>query len=148
MCQYTSQFTAKENMLERMQLVSAFNKGEITALAAIRCLDEGINIPSIKSALILSSNDDYREFVQRRGRILRKYEEKKEANIYDVVVLPSCDNASWASIEFRRYYEYAKLAQNSGGLLDELDRLCLEYNLNLADIDVFEYDDFEVDTDE
>lgn len=143
-----SQFTAKENMLERMQLVSAFNKGEITALAAIRCLDEGINIPSIKSALILSSNDDYREFVQRRGRILRKYEEKKEANIYDVVVLPSCDNASWASIEFRRYYEYAKLAQNSGGLLDELDRLCLEYNLNLADIDVFEYDDFEVDTDE
>ena len=43
-----SQFTAKENMLERMQLVSAFNKGEITALAAIRCLDEGINIPSIK----------------------------------------------------------------------------------------------------
>ena len=40
-------------------------------------LDEGINIPSIKSALILSSNDDYREFVQRRGRILRKYNNKK-----------------------------------------------------------------------
>ena len=60
-----SQFTATENMQERMQLVDSFNKGEISALAAIRCLDEGINIPSIKSALILSSNDDYREFVQR-----------------------------------------------------------------------------------
>lgn len=143
-----SQFTAKENMIERMQLVSAFNKGEITALAAIRCLDEGINIPSIKSALILSSNDDYREFVQRRGRILRKYEGKKEANIYDVVVLPSLDNISWARIEFRRYYEYAKLAQNSSVLLDELERLCSDYNLNMEDIDVFEYDDLEVDTDE
>lgn len=143
-----SQFTAKENMMERMQLVNAFNKGEITALAAIRCLDEGINIPSIKSALILSSNDDYREFVQRRGRILRKYDGKKEANIYDVIVLPSLDNISWASIEFRRYYEYAKLAQNSSTLLDELDRLCTDYNLNINDIDVFEYDDLEVDTDE
>src|SRR5699024_11635041 len=65
-----------------------FNKGEISALVAIRCLDEGINIPSIKSALILSSNDDYREFVQRRGRILRTYKEKKSAKIYDVIVLP------------------------------------------------------------
>ena len=143
-----SQFTANENMMERMQLVKAFNKGDITALAAIRCLDEGINIPSIKSALILSSNDDYREFVQRRGRILRKYEGKKEANIYDVIVLPSHDNIPWANIEFRRFYEYAKLAQNSTILLEELERLCADYNLNLDDIDVFEYDDLEVGTDE
>ena len=54
----SSQFTAKENMAVRMELVDAFNKGEISAMAAIRCLDEGITIPSIKSALILSSNDD------------------------------------------------------------------------------------------
>ena len=94
-----SQFTAKENMATRMELVDAFNKGEIDALAAIRCLDEGINIPSIKSALILSSNDDYREFVQRRGRILRLYGNKKFAKIYDVVVLPSEETASWAEIE-------------------------------------------------
>ena len=49
-----SQFTCTENMDERMVLVDAFNKGEISALVAIRCLDDGINIPSIKSALILS----------------------------------------------------------------------------------------------
>ena len=58
-----SQFTASENMTERMDLVEAFNEGAIDALAAIRCLDEGINIPSITGALILSSNDDYREFL-------------------------------------------------------------------------------------
>lgn len=76
-------------MDRRMELVDMFNNNEIASLVAIRCLDEGINIPSIKSALILSSNDDYREFVQRRGRILRKYENKKDADIYDVIVLPS-----------------------------------------------------------
>ena len=91
-----SQFTATENMQERMILVDSFNKGEISALAAIRCLDEGINIPSIKSALILSSNDEYREFVQRRGRILRTYKGKEYAKIYDVIALPSTDMDQWA----------------------------------------------------
>lgn len=89
-----SQFTATENMQERMILVDSFNKGEISALAAIRCLDEGINIPSIKSALILSSNDEYREFVQRRGRILRTYKGKEYAKIYDVIALPSTEYGS------------------------------------------------------
>ena len=103
-----NQFTAEENIKERMQVVNSFNKGMIDALVAIRCLDEGINIPSIKGALILSSNDDYREFVQRRGRILRTYtneytgEKKTIANIYDVIVLPSV-NVSFAQIELRRF---------------------------------------------
>lgn len=136
-----SQFTAKENMAERMELVDNFNKGTITALAAIRCLDEGINIPSIKSALILSSNDDYREFVQRRGRILRQFNDKKYADIYDVIVLPSEDNITWASIEFRRFYEYAKLAINHEDLLKDLDVMCGKYGLNMDTIGVFDYDD-------
>ena len=116
-----SQFTASENMTERMDLVDAFNEGAIDALAAIRCLDEGINIPSINGALILSSNDDYREFVQRRGRILRIYGKKEYANIYDVIVLPSHDTTKMAEIELRRYYEYARLAINSDELLSNLE---------------------------
>ena len=143
-----SQFTASENMDERMQLVDAFNKGEISALAAIRCLDEGINIPSIKSALILSSNDDYREFVQRRGRILRQYKGKEFAHIYDVVVLPSSDMQSWAKIEFRRFHEYAKLALNYEDLKSEFDRYLIEYSLELADVDVYDYEDMEDGLDE
>lgn len=143
-----SQFTAKENMNERMQLVESFNKGDISGLAAIRCLDEGINIPSIKSALILSSNDDYREFVQRRGRILRTYKGKEYANIYDVIVLPSRDMSTWASIEFRRFYEYAKLAINSEELLGQLDNEIAYYGLTIEDIANFEYEDVEVNEDE
>ena len=144
----TSQFTANENMDRRMELVDMFNKQEIDALVAIRCLDEGINIPSIKSALILSSNDDYREFVQRRGRILRKYKGKKSADIYDVVVLPSAMCPKMAIIELRRYYEYAKLALNKEERLVEMQTLLSQYGLRLEDI-MFNTDlEVEVDLDE
>lgn len=144
----SSQFTAKENVADRMELVDAFNKGEISALAAIRCLDEGINIPSIKSALILSSNDDYREFVQRRGRILRTYGDKRFAKIYDVIVLPSCDLQGWAKIEFRRFYEYAKLALNWSKLESELESYLTRYDLCIEDIDIYDYEDVEDTVDE
>jgi len=126
----SSKFTATEDVDTRMRLIDEFNKGGINYLVAIRCLDEGINIPSIKTALILSSNDNYREFVQRRGRILRLFEDngvkKEKADIYDVIVLPSLENKSFAEIEFRRFQEYAKLALNK----DELD-VILDEELNL-----------------
>lgn len=143
-----SQFTATENMADRMELVDSFNKQEISALAAIRCLDEGINIPSIKSALILSSNDDYREFVQRRGRILRTYGDKKYANIYDVIVLPSHDMQGWAKIEFRRFHEYARLALNWNELEQELNDHLLAYGLSIEDVDVYDYEEMEEIVDE
>lgn len=129
-----SKFTASEGIDERMQLIDSFNKGYLEYLVAIRCLDEGINIPSIKSALILSSNDNYREFVQRRGRILRLYEGKEIAHIYDVIVLPSISNKSMAEIEFRRYYEYSRLAKNKDVLLDKLERFLSDYDLSYDDI--------------
>ena len=143
-----SQFTATENMVDRMELVDSFNKQEISALAAIRCLDEGINIPSIKSALILSSNDDFREFVQRRGRILRTYGSKEYANIYDVVVLPSRDMQNWAKIELRRFHEYARLALNCEALQGELDNHLSTYGLGIEDVNVYDYEDMEVPIDE
>ena len=131
----SSQFTASEDAKTRMALIDSFNEQLIDSLAAIRCLDEGVDIPSIKKALILSSNDNYREFVQRRGRILRKYKDKKEAYIYDVIVLPSEATSGFAEIELRRFYEYAKLAKNyEDDLKDELRDLLDKYNLTLDDI--------------
>ena len=144
----TSQFTASEDMDRRMELVDMFNKNEISSLVAIRCLDEGINIPSIKSALILASNDDYREFVQRRGRILRKYKDKEYATIYDAVVLPSLATPKMAIIELRRYYEYAKLALNSEELLQSLETLLATYDLTLEDVTLYTELETEVDLDD
>ncbi len=144
----SSQFTASENMVQRMDLVESFNEGAIDALAAIRCLDEGINIPSITGALILSSNDDYREFVQRRGRILRTYKDKKYANIYDVIVLPSHGTPKMAEIELRRFYEYARLAINHEELLLQLDDLAADYGLELENFITTFDDGKEADLDE
>jgi superfamily II DNA or RNA helicase len=145
-----SQFTAEESMKERMQLVNSFNIGMIDAMVAIRCLDEGINIPSIRGALLLSSNDDYREFVQRRGRILRTYsddysgEDKVLANIYDVIVLPS-RNKAFAQIEFRRYYEYCRLADNKDDCLRVLDDYLVQYGLALDEVAELEDNEDELD---
>lgn len=130
-----SQFTASENISERMERIESFNIGAITALAAIRCLDEGINIPSIKGALILSSNDNYREFAQRRGRILRLYPGKESANIYDVIVLPSSTCIGMAKIELRRFLEYAKLATNFNDIESSFYELMDEYGLQDEDIE-------------
>lgn len=129
-----SKFTASEDIEERMSLIDSFNKGYIEYLVAIRCLDEGINIPSIKSALILSSNDNYREFVQRRGRILRLYPGKEKAHIYDVIVLPSFANRSFAEIEFRRFFEYSRLALNKDDLIPILEQCLADYCLSFDDI--------------
>lgn len=145
-----SQFTATEDINRRMELVDMFNENEIDALVAIRCLDEGINIPSIKSALILASNDDYREFVQRRGRILRKYKKtnKQSADIYDVIVLPSTNIPKMALIELRRFYEYARLATNHEEQLNKLYELLANYGLTLEDIKLYTEIDEEGELDE
>ena len=93
--------------------------------------------------MILSSNDDYREFVQRRGRILRKYGDKKSAVIYDVIVLPSADSVQFATIALRRFHEYAKLSLNADELENELDDLLIKYNISKEEIDVYDYEDME-----
>lgn len=129
-----TKFTASEDVKTRMELIDRFNKGYDDILVAIKCLDEGINIPSIKSALILSSNDNYREFVQRRGRILRLYKGKKIAHIYDVIVIPSINTPLIAEIEFRRFYEYARLAINFEEIRQILEDKMYDFNLTYDDI--------------
>ena len=105
-------FTCEETMEERIRIIDVFNRNRINGLVAIRCLDEGIDIPSIKTALLLSNGDNFREFVQRRGRILRHFDGKEFADIYDLILLPSADTPGIAEIEFRRFYEYARLSLN------------------------------------
>ncbi|MCI6360605.1 MAG: DEAD/DEAH box helicase family protein [Eubacterium coprostanoligenes] len=133
-----SKFTASEDIDTRIRLIEDFNSGYLNYLVAIKCLDEGINIPSIRSALILSSNDNYREFVQRRGRILRQYDDgtskKEKAHIYDVVVLPSNDCIGMAKIELKRFLEYARLSLNWETLSNKLDSLLMDYDLTINDI--------------
>ena len=132
-----SQYTSKEDIEERKILTSEFAKGEtIQALIAIKCLDEGVNIPSIKTAFILASTTNPKEYIQRRGRVLRKFPGKDFAVIYDFITIPKDLNDSIGSTEgeinmgkglvrneLTRAFEFARLADNffeADQILDEI----------------------------
>jgi superfamily II DNA or RNA helicase len=83
-----SMFTSKEKADERARLKESFAEGEMQALVAIKCLDEGVNIPGIRTAFILASSTNPKEYIQRRGRVLRKAKGKDFAEIYDFIVMP------------------------------------------------------------
>lgn len=82
-----AKYTSQISLEERRLILKSFEKGDIEMLIAIKCLDEGIDIPHIQSAIFVSSSRNTNEFIQRRGRILRKYT-NKIAEIYDLFVLP------------------------------------------------------------
>lgn len=84
-----SPFTSNENGWQRREILSRFKSGETEALVAIRCLDEGIDVPACRTAYLIASSRNPRQFVQRRGRILRRSPGKEFAKIFDfVVVMP------------------------------------------------------------
>jgi superfamily II DNA or RNA helicase len=81
-------FTAQEDQAERERLLTAFDAGEIEVLTSIKCLDEGVDIPATRTAYILASTSNPRQYVQRRGRILRQHPGKEFAVIHDFVTVP------------------------------------------------------------
>lgn len=83
-----AKFTSTESIEERRYIKEQFVEKSINAIIAIKCLDEGVNIPSIETAYLLASSTNPREYVQRRGRVLRKFPGKKYAIIYDFITLP------------------------------------------------------------
>ncbi len=88
-------------------------------LLSIRCLDEGVDIPSVSHALILASSQNPREFIQRRGRVLRRdptNAEKTVAVIHDALVIPRVEDSSTRRLvksELARAIEFARNALNS-----------------------------------
>lgn len=104
---------------EREAVLKEFERGDVSILLAIGCLDEGMDVPSTKRAIMLYSVDRLRQFVQRRGRVLRRHAKKESAEIIDLIVLPH--NADLPESvandllrrELRRYTEFARLAMNA-----------------------------------
>ena len=105
---------------QRREVLERFADGRLNTLCAIGCLDEGIDVPAIKRAIVLYSIDRQRQFVQRRGRILRQPRgtRDKVAEIFDIVILPQGTDMPPAQAEellnreMRRYQEFAGLAEN------------------------------------
>ncbi|MEJ1935202.1 DNA phosphorothioation system restriction enzyme [Nostoc sp. NIES-2111] len=131
-----STYTAQTSLQEREILRRQFENGELQGLVAIRCLDEGVDIPAIQTAVILSSSGNPRQFIQRRGRVLRPHPNKKRAAIYDMIVLPPDLDRETIEVErnllikeLRRFVEFADLADNAGEARIKLLDLQKRYGL-------------------
>ena len=131
--QLTAQETVSRDQTKR--IIKSFQDGEIQVLTAKRVLDEGINIPQICKAFILASTTVERQWVQRRGRLLRTCSviAKTHSVIHDLLALPpnmedglDPDARTLVRSELRRVQEFAKLARNVGrpdGPLAIIDRM-------------------------
>lgn len=125
-------FTSQESSQERELIKKAFADGDmLQALVAIRCLDEGVNIPSIKTAFILASSTNPKEYIQRRGRVLRKFPGKDYAVIIDFITLPfpidelefqnpEVINSTKGLVrrEIIRMFDFAEIAENPSQTYD------------------------------
>lgn len=144
-----ARFTSEESMEERALIKEHFQDGgKLQAIVAIKCLDEGVNIPGIRTAFILASTTNPKEYIQRRGRVLRKADKKTFAEIYDFVTLPRpLDSVSGLTIEqanrdktlvkneLARIKEFGRLALNSmmaNNLIWEIEEA---YHLNDVDLE-------------
>ncbi len=111
------QFTSAEtSRRDASDLLAAFGQGDYQVLTAMKVLDEGIDIPQTDTAYILASSAVRREWVQRRGRILRRAAGKSMASVHDFIVVPpeleSDEGAAILRGELRRAEEFASLAEN------------------------------------
>lgn len=114
-------FIGTDSKDKRATLLKAFGQGTIDVLFAMKCLDEGVDVPRAECGIFTSSTGNPREFIQRRGRLLRNYAEKAFSNIYDMVVVPSTINReecyssmerNQVKAELKRVAYFASLAVN------------------------------------
>lgn len=119
----------RENILE-------FLESHPCIVVSIRCLDEGVDIPVVDGALILASSTNPRQYIQRRGRVLRKAIGKRKAIIVDSIVLPRLnydeerDPIPIVRGELARAWEFANHANNKD-ITHELWKLCQEYDVDI-----------------
>lgn len=115
-------FTARESIAERKELLTGFSEKAYDVLVAMNCLDEGVDVPATRIAIIMASSGNPRQYIQRRGRILRKYPRKDKAIIHDFVIIANISKETDPDLyqlerkimrkELKRYEEFAKSSMN------------------------------------
>ncbi|MBC7490690.1 MAG: DEAD/DEAH box helicase family protein [Glaciimonas sp.] len=136
---YISESTDKEHTLQH------FETGKIDVLLSMKCLDEGVDIPRTEQAIFCSSTGNPRQFIQRRGRILRQHPEKHFARIYDLVVVPSGvpTGASFeleqnlVRKELERVVDFAYMAINKFAAINAVRSVCDRYQINPDSLDPY-----------
>jgi superfamily II DNA or RNA helicase len=118
---YCNTFTGVDSKATRNALLKAFGDGTLNVLLAMKCLDEGVNVPRAEIGIFTSSTGNPREFIQRRGRLLRLHKDKKYSYIYDIIVIPDTINqeqsfskmeSNLVRSELQRVAYFSSLAMN------------------------------------
>lgn len=129
-------FTSREDKRERQRLLRSFGTGrDLRVLVSMRCLDEGVDLPDARVAYMLASSSNPRQFIQRRGRILRRAPGKSRAEVIDFVAVPAQDpdlydiERTLFRREVARCTEFARYADNRGEALAILRPLRDYYQL-------------------
>lgn len=132
-----ARYTAETKRTERRKVLQRFAERELQAIVSMRCLDEGVDVPAARTAYLLASSSNPRQFIQRRGRVLRQAPGKTMADIVDFIVVPPEEASDlqpeserkMVARELARVTEFAYLAENEAETLDILRPLRLRYDL-------------------
>jgi superfamily II DNA or RNA helicase len=140
-----SQITGEESREERIGILKDFRNGDIDVLLSIKILDEGINIREARTAIILASSTNPREYIQRRGRVLRKTDGQKLAEIFDFVTVARLSTVDKETNvfdieqklikkELNRAFEFVKYSNNKRDIFKDLELQKLIEFYNLVDL--------------
>lgn len=131
--QFTSESTDRDAMLK------GFADGSIDVLTSMKCLDEGVDVPRSELAIFCASTGNPRQFIQRRGRVLRTHKDKRFAVIHDLIVIP--DNVfdeecytlekKLVESELKRVRDFALLSENLNDTDNELQDILNHYYLSI-----------------
>ena len=131
------QFTSES--IDRDAMLKDFADGTIHVLTSMKCLDEGVDVPRSEFAIFCASTGNSRQFIQRRGRVLRTHKDKDFAIIHDLIVIPDnvFDEECYAlekglvQSELRRVRDFALLSENLNDTDNELQEVLNYYNLSI-----------------
>ena len=129
---------------DKEDIINSFRLGVIDLLFAINCLDEGVDIPQTKIGIFTSSTGNPRQFIQRRGRLLRKHPQKDFAYVYDMIVIPPRSGTTYEEEkklimnELRRVKYFLELSRNFTDFDDYFQDLCDYYKISYLAIDIDE----------
>ena len=131
-----ARYSSRDGDKQRKLILEQFDKGYIQGLVAVKCLDEGVNIPAALEAIILASDTSKRQFIQRRGRILRAAKGKAIATLIDLLVVPPIvdDEVKLISSEVKRIKHFIKSANNRGSVITQLVGELSHYGISYSDL--------------
>lgn len=125
---------------DRDEILYDFAEGKLHVLTSMKCLDEGVDVPRSELAIFCASTGNPRQFIQRRGRVLRTHPDKKMAELHDLVVAPEVNpysdcyrmEQSLLRGELARVTNFAQLSENPSYSEMELREVLDHYGLNLT----------------